>query len=96
MDAKTMDAGPINANPINAKLTLKLDRQVIEDTKRYARQHGTSLSRLVEGYFSKLTRGFREEPELSGTVAELAGIAKGVEIDDTDDGYAAYLARKYS
>ncbi len=84
------------AKSMNAKLTLKLDRQVIEDTKRYARQHGTSLSRLVEGYFSKLTRGFREDSELSGTVAELAGIVKGVEVEDAEDGYAAYLTEKYS
>ncbi len=81
---------------MNAKLTLKLDQQVIEDTKRYARQHGTSLSRLVEGYFSKLTRGFGTEAKLSGTVAELAGIVKGVEIDDAEDGYATYLSEKYS
>ncbi len=86
----------MNAKTMNAKLTLKLDRQVIKDTKRYARQHGTSLSRLVESYFSKLTRGFREEARLSGTVAELAGIVKGVEIDDAEDGYAAYLSEKYS
>ncbi len=84
------------AKSMNAKLTLKLDRQVIEDTKRYAAQHDTSLSRLVEGYFSKLTRGFREDSGLSGTVAELAGIIKGVEVEDAEEGYAAYLARKYS
>ena len=86
----------MNTKPINVKLTLKLDRQVIEDTKRYARQHGTSLSRLVESYFSKLTQGFREEAKLSGTVAELAGIAKGAEIGDVKDGYTAYLSEKYS
>ncbi len=81
---------------MNAKLTLKLNQQVIEDTKRYARQHGTSLSRLVEGYFSKLTRGFREDSKLNGTVAELAGIAKGAEAEDSRRDYAAYLAEKYS
>ena len=32
---------------MNAKLTPKLVRQVIESTKRYARERGTSLSRLV-------------------------------------------------
>ncbi len=86
----------MNTNSMNAKLTLKLNRQIIEDTKRYAQQQGTSLSRLVESYFSKLTRGDRENSKLSGTVAELAGIIRGAEIDDAEDGYAAYLAEKHS
>ncbi len=80
---------------MNAKLTLKLDQQVIESTKRYAREHGTSLSRLVEDYFSVLTRDFRDDLGLSGTVAELAGIAKGADAEDLEDGYAAYLTEKY-
>ena len=81
---------------MNAKLTLKLDRKVIESTKRYAREHGTSLSRLVEDYFSVLSRDFREDLGLSGPVAELAGIAKGADGEDWEDGYAAYLTEKYS
>ena len=91
-----MNARSMTAQSVNAKLTLKLDQQVIEDAKRYARQHGTSLSRLVEGYFSKLTGGLRQDSNLSGTVAELAGIIKGTDIDNAEDDYAAYLARKYS
>ncbi len=91
-----MNARSMTTQGLNAKLTLKLDRQVIEDAKGYARRHGTSLSRLVESYFSKLTRGSREDTDLSGTVAELAGIIKGADADDAKDGYAAYLARKYS
>ncbi len=86
----------MDAKSMNAKLTLTLDRQVVEDTRRYARQHGTSLSRLVEGYFSKLTQGFSEDSKLSGTVAELAGLVKGAEVDDARDDYTAYLAKKYS
>ncbi len=81
---------------MNAKLTLKLDRQVIESTKRYARRHDTSLSRMVEDFFTRVIRCPRQEPELSGTVAELAGIAKGADEEDLKDGYASYLSEKYS
>ena len=81
---------------MNAKLTLKLDQEVIESTKHYARRHGTSLSRLVEDYFSVLVRDSRKDLELTGIVAELAGIAKGADTEDPKEGYAAYLAEKYS
>jgi hypothetical protein len=79
------------------KLTLKLDRAVIEKAKLYAQRRGVSLSRVVESYFLGLTRD--EEPasrELTGVVAELAGILAGKEVDDSREGYAAYLTRKYS
>lgn len=81
---------------MNAKLTLKLDQQVIESTKHYARRHGTSLSRLVEDYFSVLVRDSRKDLELTGIVAELAGIAKGADAEDPNEGYAVYLTEKYS
>jgi hypothetical protein len=82
---------------MDTKLTLKLDRDVIEKAKLYAQHRGVSLSRVVESYFLGLTRD--EEPasrELTGVVAELAGILAGKEVDDSKEGYAAYLARKYS
>lgn len=34
----------------SAKLTLRLDKEVIELGKRFAREQGTSLSRMVESY----------------------------------------------
>jgi hypothetical protein len=85
---------------MDTKLTLKLDRDVIERTKQYAEQRGVSLSEMVETYFTGLTRSAstaRREP--TGIVAELTGIArgvKGVKIDDSAESYADYLAAKYS
>ena len=82
---------------MDTKLTLKLDRDVIERTKRYAERRGVSLSEMVETYFAGLTRSestARREP--TGIVAELAGIARGVEVDDSAESYADYLAAKYS
>jgi hypothetical protein len=82
---------------VNTKLTLKLDKQVIEKAKVYARDRGVSLSRVVEGYFVGLTRA-RDvaSRELTGTVAELAGLLAGKKVDTSKEGYAEYLTRKYS
>jgi hypothetical protein len=82
---------------MDTKLTLKLDKEVIERAKLYARSRGLSLSRVVEGYLLALT--WDEEPtsrKLTGTVAELAGILGGNDADESKQAYAGYLARKYS
>lgn len=39
---------------MDAKLTLKLDKEVIKDLKQYAKAQGTSVSRLLETYAKKL------------------------------------------
>lgn len=82
---------------MNTKLTLKLDQAVIERAKLYARHRGVSLSRVVESCLRGLARG--EEPAagaLTGTVAELAGLLAGKEVDASKAGYAEHLTRKHS
>jgi len=82
---------------VDAKLTLKLDSEVIEKAKAYAEDRGESLSRMVETYFLGLTQEERRgEGEPTGVVAELAGLLAGSEIDDEQEAYAEYLAKKYS
>jgi hypothetical protein len=81
---------------MDTKLTLKLDRDVIEQAKRYAERRGRSLSEMVESYFAGLIRSDEVRSEPTGVVAELAGLLRGVEIDDSKEGYAEYLAAKYS
>jgi hypothetical protein len=36
------------------KLTIRIDRSTLERAKRYARQHGTSLTRLVTSHLERL------------------------------------------
>ncbi|HVG09180.1 MAG TPA: DUF6364 family protein [Thermoanaerobaculia bacterium] len=82
---------------MNTKLTLKLDKEAIEQAKRYAERRGLSLSRVVESYFLRLAQS--EEPpreKLTGVVAELAGVLKGVEVGDPREEYTEYLRKKYS
>ena len=40
---------------MNTKLTLNLDKSVIEKAKAYLKSHNTSLSKVIEAYLSSLT-----------------------------------------
>ncbi len=72
---------------MNTKLTLSLDDQVIAKAKKYAKIHNTSVSHLVESYLGTITK---EEMELNGIVAELAGI-----IPDSEGDRHEKIERKY-
>ncbi|HEX6903685.1 MAG TPA: DUF6364 family protein [Thermoanaerobaculia bacterium] len=82
---------------MKAKLTLKLDNEVLERAKAYAERQGCSLSQLVETYLATLSQQVRpSEIQPTGVVAELAGLLAGAKIDETKDDYAEYLSKKYS
>ena len=60
---------------MDIKLTLKMDKDHIEQAKKYAAKRKTSLSSLVEKYFAFLTdidSGLDEE--ITPTVRKLSGI----------------------
>lgn len=60
---------------MDIKLTLKMDKDHIEQAKKYAAKWKTSLSSLVEKYFAFLTdidSGLDEE--ITPTVRKLSGI----------------------
>lgn len=84
---------------MDTKLTLKLDKQVIEEAKKYAASHQQSLSDIIESYLKTLvskepkTRG--KEIEISPFVKSLAtGIKLPPDFDAKKD-YNEYLERKY-
>ena len=66
------------------KLTLTLEKEVIEEAKSVAREKGQSLSELVENYFKLLIKRTPadEEHQLSEKVASLRGTLK---VDDDFD-----------
>ena len=47
------------------KLTLSLEKRVIEHAKVYAKQENTSVSSLVENYLRAITTSKKSESELS-------------------------------
>ncbi len=63
---------------MNTKLTLTIDKEIIEQAKKYATEKGRSLSDMVENYFKFLTESKLEEKSetLSPRVKRLRGILK--------------------
>ncbi|HJS01527.1 MAG TPA: DUF6364 family protein [Flavobacterium sp.] len=58
---------------MNTKLTLSLEKEVIEKAKIYAKETGTSLSELVESYFKNLTKKSKTDKDVHPKVRKLIG-----------------------
>lgn len=70
---------------MTSKLTLALDKVVVEKAKKYAGERGLSLSKLVEFFFSSLTTDAKgKNIVISPITAGLAGMAKSKNIRDKD------------
>lgn len=80
---------------MNTKLTLNLDKSVIEKAKAYSKSHNTSLSKVIEAYLSSLTSSRGEDVEITPLVDGLSGV---IELDTNfnyKEDYASYLLDKY-
>ncbi len=81
---------------MDTKLTLKLNKQIIEKAKKYASKKQMSLSRIVESYLQSLTSEKNEKDiEISPFVKS---IATGVNIPsdvERKDEYAEHLIQKH-
>jgi len=78
---------------METKLTLKMDKAVIQLAKIYAERNHRSLSRLVEDYFKNLSLEDQRMAEISPLVKELSGVISPSDIDEED--YLTYLEKKY-
>jgi hypothetical protein len=81
---------------MNVKLTLSLDKKVIDQAKKYARRNRTSLSKLIESYLGKVTAVEKEELQISPLVRSLSGVIDSAGLQDRKKGYTDYLAGKYN
>lgn len=80
---------------MDIKLTLKIDEDVIEKAKDYAKLKKTSLSALVENYLHKVTSDKKAKKKISPLVKSLSGIIDLPEDYDHQNDYADYLMQKY-
>jgi len=73
------------------KLTVRVPKRLLEEAKRYAAQHNTTLTKLVSEYFRQLSV---EGDALADTpvVRLLSGILSP---DASIEEYRAYLEEKY-
>jgi len=82
---------------MNTKLTLTIEKDIIEEAKIYARDKGQSLSDIVENYFKLLTKDNREikPTQLSPRVRRLRGIISVEEDFDYKKVLVEELSKKY-
>lgn len=82
---------------MNTKLTLTIEKEVIEIAKEYAKEKGLSLSEMVENYFKFVTvkRNKIKEKQLSTKVRKLRGIIKTDENLDYKKILTEELSKKY-
>ena len=78
---------------MNTKLTLNIDKGVIDEAKSYAKNHQVSLSKLIENYLNSLTRETKKKPSVSSLVDSLTGIIPN-DYDEKKD-YRNYIDKKY-
>ncbi len=82
---------------MNTKLTLTIEKEIIEIAKEYAKEKGQSLSEMVENYLKFITsdRQKIKERQLSPKVRKLRGILKTDENFDYKQILADELSKKY-
>ena len=80
---------------MDKKLTLSLDKTIIESAKIYAKSNHMSLSKLIESYLSTLTKPKKNSTEITPLVKSLSGVISLDKDFDAKDEYADYLVEKY-
>lgn len=73
------------------KITVRVDRRWIEPAKEYARDHNTSLSKLISEYLRNLTKE-RQKLDETPILQRLAGILPA---DASIDEHREHLEEKY-
>jgi uncharacterized protein YfcZ (UPF0381/DUF406 family) len=89
----------INESDMDAKLTLKLNKIVIDKAKEYAMSHNKSLSRMIESYLKSLIERDKQQSdddfEISPFVRSMqTGVRLPADFDYKKE-YGNYLAEKY-
>ena len=79
---------------MQTKLTLRLDKSLVDIAKEYAANHGKSVSKMVSDYFI-LLKEFQDNAneDITPLTKSLKGSLGKVEIDESD--YYKHLEDKY-
>lgn len=77
---------------MNTKLTLRLDKRLIEIAKRHSQESGRSISQLVADFFA-LIQAEGGQVEITPRVRSLRGVLAGHGLDESD--YRRHLEEKY-
>ena len=87
----------VNNNDMETKLTLRLNDNVIERAKIYAKNQRISLSKMIESYLDSLTRekDNTEKIQITPLVESLSGVIDQSDSLDYKNDYSDYLSEKY-
>jgi hypothetical protein len=80
---------------MNTKLTVRLDSNIIDRAKSYARNHNVSISRMIESYLDSVTQQKSKNIEITPLVKSLSGVIKVKTNYDFKKDYSDYLSDKY-
>jgi len=80
---------------METKLTLRLNKRIIDRAKDYAHIHNISLSKMIESYLESITKQRATATEISPLVESLSGVIKLTENFDYQKDYSNYLTEKY-
>jgi hypothetical protein len=79
---------------MTTKLTLTVEKEVIERAKSYAKNSGRSLSELIEQYLDNITQDNRNQP-ISPKLKKLLGSVKLPKGFDEKKELQSYLEKKH-
>ena len=76
---------------MDTKLTVRVPRRLLENAKRYASQHNTTLTQLISAYLDRIP--VESEPmDSAPIVRQLSGVlSQDIKVDD----YKKHLEEKY-
>jgi hypothetical protein len=80
---------------MTTKLTLTVEKTVIEKAKSYAKKTGRSLSELIEKYLENITSNEKNENELSPKLRKIVGAVKLPINFDEEKELRSYLEKKH-
>jgi hypothetical protein len=80
---------------MKTKLTLRLSKNVINSAKSWAKNHKTSLSRMIESYLDSVTNQKSAKTEITPLVRSLSGIIELPEGFDYRNEYTKHISQKY-
>jgi hypothetical protein len=81
---------------MNTKLTLTIEKSVIEKAKKYASEKGRSLSDIIENYLKVITKEEeKKDIKLTPLVKSLKGSFKAPKNFDYKSELSKNLAKKY-
>lgn len=80
---------------MTTKLTLTVEKSVIEKAKSYAKHTGRSLSEIIEKYLESITSGEKNDVDISPKLSKLVGAVKLPENFNEEDELRSYFEKKH-